>query len=387
MKALVDQIYNASLNLSHPLNEEDTYATIIKDSLKFADAQHGSIFLKKDGVLERVYVSTQHLYTVHARKKGFTHTASLNPLPSFVSIDSVKDVHPALLELGTKVVLFLPLFYRGKSFGVITLNSSKREKYSKEELQVFKLYASFASLAIKKTELFSDTKQALEIRDFFISIASHELRTPLTAISGYAQLLHKKMKDVDSTESRWIEKLAQETNRLTILTSELLEVNKIRAGLAEYILKEQSLHDILRRTISRLQYHYPSKRILLETAVADRGDTVIADYDKLVQVFYNLLDNAVKYSDPEKDVLVSVNYKRPYLYIKIIDKGEGISKDRLKEIFEGKLHHVDDGTEKAGIGLGLFLVKNIIEKHNGLITIKSTQKKGTTVIVKLPKTT
>ncbi len=385
MKTLVEKVYKASLNLSHPLNEEDTYETIIKDSMELADAQFGSVFLINSGVLERVYASDSLLYTNRARKKGFTYKSLKSTTPSFVSIEKIKNIHPGLINMGIKVVLYLPLYYRGKAFGVIALNSTKRKSYTDEELQTLKIYASMASLAIKKTELLTGTKQALEIRDFFISTASHELRTPLTAISGYAQLLHKKMNNSGTPESRWIEKLVQETNRLTILTTELLEVNRIRAGLAEYILKEHSLVDILQRTISRLQYHHPSKKILFESVVSDDNDIIVADYDKLVQVFYNLLDNAVKYSSHDQNVSVSVFYKKPYFQVKIDDRGKGISQERLQQIFEGKLHQVDDGTEKAGMGLGLFLVKNIIEKHNGLITIKSSKNKGTTVTVKLPK--
>lgn len=384
MENILEKIHRAGQNLAQPLNAEDTYAMIIRDLFDLAGTSYGSIFLWKDGVLERVYASHPNLYTTRVRRKGYTTKASLKLVPSFISISTIKNIHPSVVNLGVKSILYLPLLSNGKSIGVISLDSVVKDDYSQKELDLFKLYSAIASLAILKTELFNETRQALEIRDFFISTAAHELRTPLTAINGYVQLLNKRMQNTDSLESRWVGQLMHETQRLTTLTKELVEVNKIRAGVAEYILKEQSLIDIIKRTINRLQYHYPNKAIQFETTLNDTQDVLIADYDKLIQVFYNILDNAIKYSPENEAVSIYLVYKKPYLVVKISDKGRGISQERLKQIFNGNFHTVDDGSEKTGIGLGLFLIKNIIEKHNGEITIKSTKDKGTTVFVKLP---
>lgn len=385
MNEYAELIHNAALRLSKPGSLEDVYETIVSDSLNFVGADFGSIFLRKKGVLERVYASDPTLYTARIRDKGYTYKASMLESPSYIQFSKIQKFQPNLSILGVKSVVYIPLWYKNRSFGIISLDSLKRKEYSDEEMTILKLYGSIASLAMKKTEFYNETKQALEIRNFFISIAAHELRTPLTSISGYVQLLKKKMPNGESLESRWIEKLAHETNRLTILTKELLESNRIRAGVAEYMLKQHSLNDIIKRTINRLQYHYPDRELQYQNSLPNSEDIVVADYDKLIQVFYNLLENAIKYSPEDEPIGISMDFRKPHLVVKIRDKGVGIEFDRLKQILDGTYNHVDDGSEKAGIGLGLFLVKKIIEKHNGFISIKSAKRKGTTVTVKLPK--
>lgn len=385
MDDYTDEIYNAALNLSQPGTLEDVYKTVVSDSLQLIGSDFGSIFLRKNGILERVYASDSTLYTARIRDKGYTHRASMLKEPSYIQFTKIEKVQPVLSKMGVKSVVYIPLWYKNKSFGVISLDSLSRTEYSDEEMKKLKLYGIVASLAIKKTEFYNETKQALEIRNFFISIAAHELRTPLTSISGYVQLLSKRISDGESLESRWIEKLAHETNRLTILTKELLESNRIRAGVAEYVLKQHSLNDIIKRTINRLQYHYPVRELQYENSIPQLEDIVVADYDKLIQVFYNLLENAIKYSPENEPINISMDYKKPYLNVKIRDEGAGIAMERLKQIVDGNYNYADDGSEKSGIGLGLFLVRKIIEKHNGLISIKSVKRKGTTVIVKLPK--
>jgi K+-sensing histidine kinase KdpD len=381
----INQVLDSGLRLSNPSDAEETYETVVNDCMRLAHGAFGSIFILNNEVLERVYASSPVLYTTRVRKKGFTYTAAHTLKPSFISIAKLRPIQPHLHTKGVKSVVFIPLINKNKAFGVISIDSTTKVEYTDKELELLALYGAFASLAIKRVELFNETKQALEIRDFFISIASHELRTPLTAINGYVQLLNKKIVDKESTEARWIEKLVQETNRMTILIKELLEVNRIRAGVAEYTLKEYSLNDIISRTINRILYHYQNREIIFDSKLAEGSDCIIADYDKLVQVFYNLIDNAIKYSHQADPVTVTIQLKKPNFVIKIVDKGKGITHDKVKEVLEGSIQQLDDGTEKAGIGLGLFLVKNIVQKHNGEIDIKTRKHKGTTVIVTLPK--
>src|SRR5690606_7915517 len=118
-----------------------------------------------------------------------------------------------------------------------------------KETDILKLFGSFASLAIKKNELYEETKNALEVRDMFISLASHELRTPLTSINGYIQLLHSRKDKLGHSESKWINELYEESKRLTNLVRELLEVNRIKQGQLQFILRETKFSDIVTSAI------------------------------------------------------------------------------------------------------------------------------------------
>lgn len=237
-----------------------------------------------------------------------------------------------------------------------------------------------ASLAIRKTQLYDESKKALEVRDLFISMAAHELRTPITTISGYSQLLYSKLGGSASVESRWISDLAWETLRLTHLVNELLEVDRIKGGQFQYTFEECSLREIIRRAISDFHFIHPEHKVILEDKL-NGGDLVIGDFDKLLQLVINLLDNAAKFTPPEKEINLTLNFKSSYIIFTVKDQGHGITGKDLPQVFE---KYYRGEVIKEGMGIGLFLVKNIVNQHHGTINIFSKENRGTRVKIKLP---
>lgn len=387
MEKTLEKIYNTGLRLLATLTPEETYSTIIEEALRLVDGDFGSVVLIRDDVMERVYASNPVLYNLIAiRKKGFTYKAAQERDPSFLSVDTVKRVQPALKELGIKTIIFIPLLYENKPWGVLTLNSKENKKLTQGEIDTLKLFGAYASLAIKKTQHYYETKQAVELRDYFISAAAHELRTPLTSISGYIQLLLSKMQrdGEDSVEKKWVDQLYNETNRLTYLINELLEVNRIRAGKAEYKWDECYLNDIILRAINRLKYHYPNHEVYYENQLRNDSGYIIGDFDRLLQVVYNLLENAAEYSNPGTTITIKLTPTKQNYILKIKDMGIGIPVEHIHQIFHGHFKPKREDREK-GIGIGLFLVKNILDNHHASIDIKSKINKGTSVTIKLPK--
>ncbi|HSX40432.1 MAG TPA: GAF domain-containing sensor histidine kinase [Candidatus Saccharimonadales bacterium] len=378
----VEKIHQAALKFLVPLNPEETYATIVKEAVKLVQADFGSLHLENHGELERVYSTAPFLYKLKTRKRGFTFKAFKSMKASVLDIKRVGPVHPMLKKMGLKSIVYIPLTNQNKPFGVLSLDSKNHKHFTPEHLQTLKLFGSLATLAIRKTQLYDETRKAVEVRDLFISMAAHELRTPLTTIYGYIQLLQKKISPLNSMESEWTDKLFLEIKRLTTLVNEILEINKIRSGKVSYSFTECSMENILGMAVNNLSVMYPKRKITVNNTLNGLGGKIIGDCDKLLQVLINLLENARKFSPESSIISVALSAKNGYIILEIKDRGKGIAQEDIPKVFDEFYKGKDEF--KSGMGLGLFLVKNIIKKHNGSIKLTSRLQKGTLVQVKLP---
>lgn len=379
---IIEGIYKASLKFLEPLNAKDTLSTIVHEAVKLVDGDYGSILLMHNKELVRVYASAAIAYQTKIRPNGNTYTCFRTGKPVLDSIKKMQEAHPELKSAGICSTIFIPLTNKGKSVGVLTVNSKKNKEFSYYQLHILQLFGSMASLAIRKTQLYDEIKKALEVRDMFISMASHELRTPITTISGYVQLLQTKMKNEKGITKIWMDELGRELERLTLLVKELLEINRIKSGNLQYNFKESNITEIVNRAVKTIEFGHPDKRIQLENKL-DEDDVVIGDYDKLLQVVNNILENAAKYSGDNKDIKLVLSKRNNQLRIVVKDQGIGIPEKELPDIFKGYVQGKNHNRE--GLGLGLFLTKSIIEKHLGTIKIKSLENKGTTVEISLPR--
>ncbi len=383
METTIEKIYRSSLKFLEPLKIDETYAIITEEALRLVGAHYGSIYLGVDGQLSRVYISSRELSKLTIRKRANTYRCFTERRAILADISDTGSAHPAMREMGIESTIFIPLFYRDVSFGVLTVHTKKKEHFTKDDLDILKLFGAMATLAIRKTQLYDETKQALDTRDLFISLASHELRTPLTTISGYIQLLHSRLAGKATPESRWIEDLSYESLRLTKLVQELLAINQIKSGQLQYIFKEYRVSDIVKRAVKDLKIAYPEYKIILNDETHRGSDIIVCDFDKLLQVLINIVNNAVKFSPAKKEIEVGVKSKSPCIIVSVKDHGKGISKQDLPKIFEGfykgKNHY------KGGMGVGLYLAKDIIDRHHGLIKVKSRLNQGTTVEISLPR--
>ncbi len=376
---ILEKINTASLQLLSPLSPEEMYKTIVEEAKKLTSADFGSILLENHGALLRVYASSSFLSQVNTRKRGHTYQAYKTNEIAVLHVTTTADFNPTLKEKGISSVIVLPLSYKNQSIGVMTLQFKTLQKFSNDQLHVLKLLASMSTLAIKKTQNLEETKRALETRDLFISLASHELRTPLTSINGYIQLLHRKLATNPGSEGKWIKELLAESNRLTNLVKEMLEINRIKQGQLQFILTECNFKDVVQKAIGRIISMYPDRRILFSPP---KGNAmVIGDFEKLLQMISAILSNAIKFSPADSDIAVHLTTQKKQLVLKIIDKGEGISERDMPYIYD----EFYKGTNKNGLGLGLLMAKHIVQYHKGSITIKSKPNKGTEVVLKLPK--
>lgn len=381
MPNVLDQIYKSAIKFLSPLGPEETFKTIVDEANKLVGSDSGSIFLDIQGQFQRVYASTSNLYKITPRTNGHIYTVYKTRRPIILQSKDVKDAHPDATSLKYQSIAILPLYNRNKSIGALTLQSSKVTFFNQEKLDILKLFTSLACLAIRKTELYDETKKALETRDLFISMASHELRTPLTTITGYIHLLRNRTLRDDSPQSRWLDELLWESQRLNSLVKELLETERIKHGQLYYNWKECNMIGIINRAISIFRIIHPDRKLVLQTPDKIGKSRVVGDYDKLLQAINNILDNAVKFSPTESIININLHSNGKMISVEIKDQGRGIEKSEKEKIFE-TFYRGDHQIE--GMGIGLSLVKYIIASHHGLINVRSKLNRGTTMEIKLP---
>ncbi len=381
-EGILEKIYNSSLKFLFPLKREETYNLIVKEAMALTGADYGSLFLKRGRTLERVYATSESFYQIKNRPKGSMYQAYKENKIKILNVPFLSELHPVLRDLKVRSIIAAPLSNKGVKMGVIALQSREVEKFKSIEFSLLQFFTPLATMAIRKMELYEQVTEALKTRDLFISMAAHELRTPLTAINGYIQLLHRRLKDQGTSESRWVDQLWHESIRLTNLVNELLEINRIKSGQLKYDLQECHLSEIVENVKNEFSFSHPDREITIENEL-NQNDVVTGDYGKITQVVTNLLENAIKFSSPNSRVKVTLSPKGTYHSIMVEDKGIGINKKDIKRIFEG--FQQGEGHTKEGMGLGLFLVKDIVLRLQGKIRVRSRVHKGTKFEILLPK--
>jgi signal transduction histidine kinase len=362
---------------------QEIFQIVVEEANKLFSTSFGTIYLEQEGNFDRVFSTLPSAIQTKPRKNGFVYQTFKKGELHIVPLGTVTPVHPELSGLNTKFLIMIPLTYRGKTIGTLNLHSTQEKEYVEKDLEIFKMFGSMASLAISEAESYAEIQNALELRDFFIALAGHELRTPLTVISGYIHLIKNKVQSNKPIEYKWIEQLSWENERLNHLVHELLEINQIKSGKLQFDFKEHDLDAIIARSISEFNIVYPQRKIDFKKLINKEKTNLIADDKKLAQVIQGILDNAAKFSQKMSDITMSLTENGKFYIIIISDKGKGMKKEDINKVFKG-FYKPSDNT-KEGLGLGLFLAKYIVEKHQGKITIQSKVNSGTEVKITLPK--
>jgi signal transduction histidine kinase len=276
----------------------------------------------------------------------------------------------------------LPFSISGLTIALITAQRERARLKALGVEQELQAYAEELEAANRKL------KEANETKDHFLSIASHELKTPVTTIRGQAQLMIRrlsKQKDLSpemEAISTTLTKINDQTTRLTALIDDLMDVSSIRAGKVELNKRKCDLKDICQEVVED-QRLLSGRSITLDMPTAPVKMQV--DCERLAQVFVNLISNAVKYSPEGTPIEVTLGKQDTTALIQVRDYGKGISKDQQERIFETFYRTPDaQSSSKRGLGLGLAISKDIIERHDGRIWCESEPGQGSVFFVELP---
>lgn len=381
-ESTIQKLSSVGSHFLRQLSPEDTYAALVNEAKRLVDADAGSVFLWYRKKLHRVYTSIPDKYQLHPRRRGHAYEVFRSGIPHIISRRELLKVHPEAKDMPVHSLIIIPLSYEKQTIGVLTLHASRNKKMTKQLQQILRIFGTIGTLSIKKTQLNEEAKEALRMRDLFISLAAHELRTPLTTMNAYVHLLSRKVNDPQKVETKWIRELSSETSLIIKLVNELLNVDLIRNGVFSYHMQPISLRKVINRAAQQFSIAFPFHTVMIEDECS-QDDTLIGDTDKLLQVLSSILQNAAKFSGVDKKILLTYTCKKEKLYISISDNGIGILRKDIKKIFSG--FYKGSNNYMDGIGLGLFISKRIIMKHKGNITITSGKDKGTKVTIMLPR--
>ncbi|MBC7946366.1 MAG: PAS domain S-box protein [Chitinophagaceae bacterium] len=241
------------------------------------------------------------------------------------------------------------------------------------------VFAGYAGSVVDITERKQD-----EIRkNEFLAVASHELKTPLTSVKAYAQLLASKYeKTQDAFLNNAVLKIDNQVNKMTKLVGDFLNLAKIESDKFQLNTERFAIMELVKEISYDMQLVSGQHKIVVE----QREEVeVVADREKIAQVITNLLNNAVKYSPEDKNILISVGRKNGQAKVSVIDKGIGIKREEQEKIFERFYRSkFNNNISFSGFGIGLYISAEIIRKHSGDIGVESEFGKGATFYFTLP---
>jgi PAS domain S-box-containing protein len=316
-----------------------------------------------------------------------TGKAELYPLiTDEMLMATARDEHELTLarSLGMTSAMIVPICSDGVPIGAITfVTTESRRRYTEADLAMAEELASRASLAIENARLYRTAQEALTLRDEFISIASHELKTPVTSLKVYSQMLGRQaQRKGDTATALQLGKMESQVDKLTKLIANLLDVSKIEAGKLEYVSEDFDLVALVRELAE-------SPKAIDQThvvTVTECGPIVIcADRDRIGQVVVNLLTNAIKYSPDADRVDVDLSCDGVTATVAVRDFGIGIDPSFHDHLFD-RFFQVSDPEERTfpGLGMGLYISREIARRHGGDIRVDSVKGGGSTFSLVLP---
>ncbi|WEA03593.1 PAS domain S-box protein [Mucilaginibacter sp. SJ] len=238
--------------------------------------------------------------------------------------------------------------------------------------------ASQAAVALDNSRLFTEVKELSQKKDEFIALASHELKTPLTSMSGFLQLLERKVIDVNRP---FVAKAITQLKKLNALINDLFDISKIQSGKLQFYFEEFDFTELIKENLEAIREAYTSHEIYFD----ESGEMILeGDKMRLEQVLTNLITNAIKYSPESDKIEVSVKKSETEIQVSVKDYGMGINKENISHIFSQFYRAKDVNRSITGLGLGLYITKEIIERHGGRIWVESEPRMGSTFSFVLP---
>ena len=298
------------------------------------------------------------------------------------TIDAPTDELRQLFESA----LAAPLTARGKSFGVLTVGIRERDPAAGAlDQALIEGIASRIASAADNTRLYREAQEANRMKDQFLATLSHELRTPLNAIVGWVQILREGAFD-EKVKARAVETIGRNAKVQKQLIEDMLDVSRIVSGKLQLDVRPVELHRVIEAAADSVRPAADAKEITLDLDLDHAAGPVQGDPDRLQQVVWNLLSNAIKFTPRGGRVTVRLRGVAEWAEIVVEDTGIGIPAEHLDRIFE-RFSQVDASSTRThrGLGLGLAIVRHLVELHGGTVEASSAgTDRGSTFVVHLP---
>jgi PAS domain S-box-containing protein len=283
--------------------------------------------------------------------------------------------------------IVVPLIAREHVIGAIFFGVTVSERiYNEHDVDLAQELADRAALSLENARLYREAQEAVRMRDAFLSIASHELRTPLTILMGQIQLLERRLRasqHLDPRNDRSITTVVNQAGRLNKLISALLDVSRLERDQLQLDVTSLDLRALLQQLVEVFRLDLMQHTLNLH--VPDDPVIIPGDELRLEQVFQNLIQNAIKYSPAGGNIEVHLGRHDRHAVVSIRDEGIGIPAADLSSLFSRFFRAGNVATKNiGGVGIGLFVVREIVQLHGGHIDVDSIENAGSTFTVSLP---
>jgi signal transduction histidine kinase len=290
----------------------------------------------------------------------------------------------ALLATGIRSFVAVPLLVRGRSLGALFLGSSTLSHvFGQGDLRLAEALADRAAMAIENARLYRSSLYATQLRDQVLGVVAHDLRNPLTAILLQAGALTRRGSDPERRSQKRIEAIHRAATRMNRLIQDLLDVAVMESGRLTMEPARLSARELIVAAME-MQTPLASSSSLELRADVDRDvPDVWGDRDRLLQVFENLIGNAIKFTKAGGCITVGAASRDHEVIFRVADTGSGIAPENLPRLFDRFWQATR--ANRQGAGLGLPITKGIVEAHGGRIWVESTEGQGTTFSFTIPE--
>lgn len=330
------------------------------------------IFIKEeDDVLQRVAIS----YSIP--RTGISEPD--------INVDRVMALGESEIMLDPISRIVVPIVARDEPVGVIVVIANRPDAFDGDDLHLFNELGRRAGLAVENARLYQGMQRANRLKDEFVAIVSHELRTPLTPILGGVYMLRSESHDREIL-NKALDLIERNAKAQVKIVDDLLDVSRIISGKLRLNMDSVELGSVILAAVETVRPAADAKGIHVDVRLSPVAGTIQGDADRLQQVVWNLLANSVKFTPPNGHITVALVQTLSHAEIHVTDTGIGIEAGFLPYVFE-RFRQADTSRTRVhgGLGLGLAIVRHLVESHGGTVQADSSgDEQGATFVVRLP---
>ena len=365
--AQLRKLTQVSRALTYAVSLDDVLALTVGRAAELLEAEKSVLMLVNDEGLLSVRASHGLDKTLCDRFREPLHETLISRLQGLLG------------EAEGETFLGVPLVVSGEVTGILAVARPPAVELIEEQEWLLSALADQAAVALEKTRL----DETAEFRERLIGIVSHDLRDPISAISMAAEVLLAR-NGLDDRTTKTVVRIQNSADRATRLISDLLDFTQARLGGGIVLDRRPAdLRAIVRPVVEELELTHPERTFVVTLQGDGHGQW---DPDRISQVVGNLLANAVHYSPADTVIRLTAQDDGEDLLLTVHNQGKPIPAERLPQIFEPLRRAASELTKSSrSVGLGLYIVKHIVEAHRGSVSVESTQENGTTLSVRLPR--
>ncbi|NIO27907.1 MAG: GAF domain-containing protein [Candidatus Latescibacteria bacterium] len=404
------RLYDISLGINSVITLDTLLKIVAKEATILLSQPWAGIILfnGKQEITNSIFVGLRQSYNPklndHLERSGLSEWIRSRNSPVVVEdvkLERVSGGSDAFVQSGMRSFIGCPLTAGNQVFGLMLAGDFLPKRFEDQHLRLIMILSNQLSIAIEKSRLYESLERKINsleedvarlekansLKSDFVLHVSHELRTPLTSIKAYVETLCNYSNDPNFPQSKqFLEIISKETERLIRIVNGILDVTKIEFGQRSLDRKNVSLDDLVLEAIATMKPALDEKDLQVVKDIPPNLPNIDADEDLMKEVFINLINNAVKYSEKGKKIKITAEEGAVDISASVSDEGIGIPREEIGRIFDKYFRVRSDETMSyEGVGLGLAIVKNIVEQHGGTITVESEENVGSNFIITIPK--